>query len=92
MVEFHDRRLNAQPSAEDYDRPLTRTTLTEANRLFRQRGVQGTIGNDGEKADRIVRRTVKERFNSRRKGFEDFPTVGSYLDYLNSVAKPEHQS
>lgn len=87
MVDFRDRRPNAQPGAEDYERPLTRTTLTEANRRFRQSGVQAVVGNDAGKADRIVRRTIRERFNSRRKGFEDFPTVGDYLDYLTEQSK-----
>jgi hypothetical protein len=87
VVEFHDRRPDAQAEPEDYGRPLTRTTLVEANRRFRQDGVQATVGKDPGIADRIVKHTIKERFNGRRKGFEDFPTVGAYLDYLNGQAQ-----
>jgi hypothetical protein len=83
-MDIRDRRPNAEPSAEDYDRPLTRATLTEANRRFREAGVQSVVGKDPQAADRIVRRAIKERFNGRRKGYEDFPTVGDYLEYLNS--------
>jgi len=83
MVNFNDRRPNAEPDPDDYERPLTRQSLTEANKRFRQSGVQAVIHTDPKTADRIVRRTIKERFNSRRKGFEDFPTIGAYMDYLN---------
>jgi len=82
MVDFNDRRPNADPDPDDYERPLTRQTLTEANRRFRQTGVQAVIHTDPKTADRIVRRSIKERFNSRRKGLEDFDSVGAYLDYL----------
>jgi hypothetical protein len=85
VVDFRDRRPNALPSAEDYDRPLDRTSLVEANRRFRQAGVSAVVGNDSQAADRVVKKTIKERFNGRRKGFEDFPTVGEYLDYLNGL-------
>jgi hypothetical protein len=83
---FRDRRPNGhQPTADDYDQPLTRTSLVEANRRFRQTGVQDVVGHNPGKADRIVKQTIKERFNGRRKGFEDFPTVGDYMDYLNGL-------
>jgi hypothetical protein len=84
MPEFRDRRPDGHlPHPEDYDTPLTHTTLIEANRRFRQTGVPSVVGNDPEAADRLVRRTIKTRFNERRKGFEDFLTVGAYLEYLN---------
>lgn len=82
---FRDRRTNAKSRDEDYDIPLTRTTLTDANRRFRQSGVQAVIGHNPGEADRLIKKTIKERFNDRRKGFEDFETVGEYLDYLNGL-------
>jgi hypothetical protein len=84
-VPFRDRRPNAIPRDEDYEQPLTRTSLVEANRRFRQAGVQAVIGKDVAAADRLIKKTIKERFNGRRKGFEDFPTVGDYMDYLNGL-------
>jgi hypothetical protein len=81
---FRDRRANAKPRDEDYETPLTRTTLVEANRRFRQDGVQAVVGKDTEAANRIVKHTIKTRFNARRKGFEEFESVGAYLEYLNS--------
>jgi len=83
MVEFRDRRPHAKPEPEDYERPLTRQALTEANRRFRQNGVPSVIYTDPDAAGKIVKRTIKERFNSRRKGFEDFDSVGAYLQYLS---------
>jgi len=85
-MDVNDRRANARPSEEDYQTPLSRRALTEANRLFRENGVQAVVGKDSRAADRIVKRTVKERFNGRRKGAGDFSSVGEYLDYLNGLA------
>ena len=84
MPVFHDRRPRQHlPQPEDYETPLTRTSLAEANKRFRQTGVSSVIGNDTAKADRIIKKAIKERFNERRKGFEDFQTVGAYMEYLN---------
>ena len=85
-MEFNDRRPSAQPGPEDYEQPLTRISIVEANRRFRKIGVQAVVGKDSQAADRIVKRTIKERFNGRRQGCEDFPTVGDYLEYLNRQA------
>lgn len=83
---FKDRRPQGhKPTDEDYGTPLTHTSLVEANRRFRQSGVQAVVGTDTGVADRIVKRTVKTRFNARRKGFEEFESVGAYLDYLNGL-------
>jgi hypothetical protein len=85
-MEIRDRRPSGHlPAPDDYETPLTRTSLVEANRRFRLTGVQAAAGNDLVEADRLVKRTIKERFNGRRKGYEDFPTVGDYLAYLNGL-------
>lgn len=86
-MDFNDRRRNARPDPEDYDRPLTRETLIEANRKFRENGVQDVIGTDPDTADKIIRRTVKERFNRRRRLTGDFDTVGEYLEWLSQQAE-----
>jgi hypothetical protein len=86
-VDFHDRRANAEPDPDDFERPLTKTSITEANKRFRENGVQAVVGKDTGTADKIVRRTTKNRFNGRRKGSEDFASVGEYLAYLNSAAE-----
>jgi hypothetical protein len=81
---FRDRRPDGHlPRAEDYGTPVTRTTLTAANRRFRETGVQLRAGWDREEAGRIVRRATKERFTSRQLGGDDLPTIGDYLEYLN---------
>ena len=81
---FRDRRPSGHlPKPEDFSTPLSRTALTKANNRFRQSGVQRAAGNDSVQAETIVRRLTKERFNARHKGAEDFPDVGSYLQYLN---------
>ncbi len=83
MAEFHDRRPNALPLPEDFETPLTHTNLIEANRRFRESGVTATVGTDPVLADKLVRKTTKSRFNARRKGQEEFSSVGEYLQYLH---------
>ena len=87
MVIFHDRRPNRHlPTEEDYQTPLTRTMVTEANKRFRHSGVPRVIRSDPHTADRIVREATKQRFRSRRHSGQDFGSVGEYLDYLNETA------
>ena len=82
---WHDRRPSGHlPKPEDYETPLSRAALAEANKRFRESGVQRAAGNDANAADRLIRKMTKDRFNARRKGQEDFPDVGSYLAYLAS--------
>jgi hypothetical protein len=83
---FRDRRPDGHlPRAEDYGTPVTRTTLAAANRRFRETGVQLQAGWDREEAGRLIRKTIKDRFNGRRSGWDDFPTVGDYLEYMNGL-------
>jgi hypothetical protein len=86
-VEFHDRRPE-RPSArpEDYDRPLTKTALTEANRAFIERGVRGKLGPDEERARAIIRQVTKDRFNARRRVGADLESMGEYIEYLRGRA------
>ena len=84
MALWHDRRPSGHlPKPEDYETPLSRAALAEANKRFRESGVQRAAGTDSSQAEVIVRRLTKDRFNARHKGAEDFPDVGSYLEYLN---------
>lgn len=72
------------PKSEDYEIPLTRSSLTAANKRFRETGVRRAVGNDKEKAARIVSSVVRDR----RKGtINPGNTVGEYLEFLNSVAE-----
>lgn len=87
MELFRDRRPSGHlPKPEDYSTPLSRTALAEANARFRVSGVQRAAGNDSAAADRLIRRATKTRFNARHKGQEDFPDVGSYLEYLGEAS------
>lgn len=82
-MDVNDRRpAKPSPRDEDYERPLTRRGITEANREFIQTGVQGRLGVDHGAAREIVRRVTKDRFTARRKGLEDFSSVGEYLEFL----------
>lgn len=82
-MELRDRRPpRPEPRAEDYETPLTRTGLAEANRKYLQTGVRGRLGVDQNRAREIVRRTTKDRFTARRKGLEDFSSLGEYLEFL----------
>ena len=84
---FRDRRPSGHlPKPEDFSTPLSRTALTKANNRFRQSGVQRAAGNDSEAADRLIHMTAKARFIARHKGQDDFPDVGSYLEYLREVS------
>jgi len=85
MIEFNDRRnLGHLPKPEDYETPLTKARLTEANRRFRQSGVPRVVSTDREKAANIVSIVTKER----RKGtINPGQTVGEYLEFLNSISE-----
>lgn len=84
MVLFHDKRDQSHlPKSEDYDIPLTKTSLVVANKRFRQTGAPRVVGNDKEKAARIVSSVTKDR----RKGIiNPGNTVGEYLEFLNGIA------
>ena len=84
MVDFRDRRPGGHlPRPEDYETPLTRTRVAEADERFRLSGVQGILGPDPDEAERRIKHAIKSRFNRRRNGQGDFATVGDYLEYLN---------
>lgn len=79
-MEFHDRRnLGHLPTQQDYETPLTKTSLTEANKRFRQSGVPRVVSSDAEKAANIVSITMR----LRRKGVVSPQSVGEYLELLN---------
>lgn len=87
-MEFRDRRPNGHlPRPEDYETPLSKTSLAEANRRFRASGVSAVIRTDPYSADTIIRRATKARFNSRREAEFDFRTIGEYLEYLNGATQ-----
>lgn len=83
-MEIRDRRPpRPLPEPEDYEKPLTRAAITEANRKYLQTGVRGRLGTDTAKAQQIIRETTKERFKARRRsGEEPLGTLGEYLEYL----------
>lgn len=87
-MEFRDRRPQGhRPRDTDFQTPVTRATLAEANDRFRRGSAFFTPIGPGEKsAAKLVQRVTKERFNVRRAGQEDFETIGDYLTYLNEVA------
>ena len=83
-MDVRDRRPSGHlPGPDDFETPLTRQALTEANRRFKESGVPLAAGNDPEEAARLIRKATKTRFNSRRRDVGDFDSVGSYLEYLN---------
>ena len=86
MIEFHDKRDQRHiPRAEDYDKELTRASLIEANKRFRQTGVPRVISSDKEKAATIVKIAAR----NRRKGINTGQNVGEYLEFLNELARQE---
>jgi hypothetical protein len=86
-VELNDRRpARPSPSDEDFERPLSKTGLAEANRSFVQAGVRGRLGTDPDRARGIVRKLTKDRFTARRRGQDDFGSIGSYVAYLQGEA------
>jgi hypothetical protein len=84
-MDIRDRRPSGHlPGPDDFETPLTRQALTEANKRFKESGVPLAAGNDPVEAARRIRRATKGRFNLRVREGQDFGTVGDYLEYLNS--------
>lgn len=91
MIEFNDRRRAEHiPTDEDWETPLTWTSLVEANNRFRQTGVSGRIvGQDKETAEKIIKDVSRNRSYMKRhpEYYGDaplvYPTVGEYLHVLN---------
>jgi hypothetical protein len=78
---FNDRRpAEHLPTEEDYERPLDRSALAEANKRFRHSGVPSVIHSDPDAAHQRIREVTK----LRRKG-QQFNSVGEYLEFLNGT-------
>lgn len=84
MIEFNDRRdFRHLPNEDDYERPLTRNSLAEANARFRHSGIQRA---PKDEAQRLIEYVAKRRSRAKhRYGQDDFSTVGEYLEYLNQL-------
>lgn len=90
MTLFNDRRpLHHLPTDEDYQTPLTKARVAEANKRFCSSGVPSVIHNDGEKAARVVKVATRERFKTRKNSGQDHESVGEYLEFLNEIAKQD---
>lgn len=89
MDTIRDRRPNKHiPTPEDYETPLTRSALLEANKRFRAYGVPGAVpGSNRDKADRIVKDVTRERYKRHKISGQDFESVGEYLEYLNETGQ-----
>lgn len=78
MVEFNDRRPHI-PKPDDYERPLDRQALIEANRRYRRTGTftEATMGLD-------PKRTANDRITKARgtRRVAEGMSVGDYLDLL----------
>lgn len=82
-MEINDRRPpRPLPKPEDYETPLSRTTVKSVHQEYRQTGVRGRLGADKARADQIVRQATKDRFTARRQGIGDFETLAEYKEFL----------
>jgi hypothetical protein len=83
-MDINDRRPpRPLPKPEDYEKPLTRTSISEVNREYLQAGVRGRLGTDSDTARKVIRETTKDRFKARRRaGEEPLSTLGDYKEYL----------
>lgn len=87
MDYFHDRRnFGHLPTEDDYNAPMDKKNVAEANRRFRTSGVPGVItAKNRGAADNIVRETTKMRNKARKNAGKDFKSVGEYLEFLNGI-------
>lgn len=82
-MDINDRRPpRPLPTAEDFEKPLTRTAIKAANQKYLQAGVRGRLGTDQGRAREIIRQATKDRFTARREGLGDFSSLGEYLEFL----------
>lgn len=82
-MEINDRRPpKPLPKPGDYETPLSRTAIKRVHQEYRQTGVRGRLGTDKGKADQIIRQAIKDRHTTRRQGYGDFDSIGTYKEFL----------
>jgi hypothetical protein len=75
---FNDRRPYGGPREEDYQTPVSRDSLVDANARLRDATPQYRL----DDRNRTIRTLAVQRHRSRRSGEGDFASVGEYLEFL----------
>lgn len=78
-MQFNDRRPHLDVRAEDYETPVTRQTVTQANARLRA----AMISPDAERGQQQITKTIQQRYRERKRaGQEPFGSVGEYLEAM----------
>lgn len=79
-MEFNDRRPRLEVRPEDYETPVTRSSVTRANAALRN----AMLPSDAEHGNHYISTVIQKRYRERkREGQEPFRSVGEYLEAMH---------
>lgn len=81
-MEFHDRRPKLEVRPEDYETPVTRSSVTQANARLRDAMLPSDADHGNHHIGTVIQRRYRER---KREGHEPFGSVGEYLESMHGA-------
>lgn len=83
-MEFNDRRPHLDIRPEDYETPVTRSSVSDANARLRS----AVIAPDREQRAQHINQVTKRRHRDRKRELgEPFQSVGQYLEDMHGHGK-----
>lgn len=82
MDYFNDRRASSVPCDDDYDTPVSRGSLVDANARVRA----ATPAYRMPRQNTAISTLAVQRHRSREAGAGDFGSVGEYLEFVTGVS------
>lgn len=79
-MEFNDRRPSLRVTDEDYETPVTRSSVTAANARLRSAMIAPDAEHGNHHIDTVIQRRYRER---KREGQEPYRSVGEYLEAMH---------
>jgi hypothetical protein len=79
-MQFNDRRPTLDVTDEDYETPITRSSLAQANARLKQ----ATIASLQDRKSGEIGKSTQQRYRTRKSGSElDYKNIGEYLQVMH---------
>lgn len=85
MDYFNDRRPCVSPCEDDYQTPVNRDSLIDANARLRGATPRYRL----EHRNRTIATLAVQRHRSRERGSGDFASLGEYLEYFSQGSQQD---